>query len=183
MPILVKLTPCAINCRISFVREAIFFSCMEFFSLFRSFAGLCMFFQGCAAAADRLLLPVADGYPGEDDFGHAADMWEGRLLLQCGPCMRGYGNGNVLCLLRCVTVKDPTGHRSGHCVVLRSWMHRDEACTNRKCDTSNMVGWSMFYHDVIRLLLSLAVRLRIRLSHRPLLRRSLISSVVCKRCP
>ena len=58
------------------------FSCIQFFLFFRFFVGLCMFFHGCAAAADRLLLTVA-----EDDFEHAADILGGRLLLQCGPCM------------------------------------------------------------------------------------------------
>ena len=63
-----------------------------------------------------------DGYPGEGELEFASQMLNGRMLLQCGPCVRGYGEGPVLLMMRLVLTEDPQGHVSEHFILHRSWI-------------------------------------------------------------
>ena len=77
---------------------------------------------GDTEEADRLTLASPEGYPGELATSCAVNMLGGRVLLQCGTCLRHNGRGEPDCMLRCVIHSDLAGHRGEHFVVCRSWL-------------------------------------------------------------
>lgn len=76
--------------------------------------------RGHSAAANKLMKPGSEGYPGSDDVHYLCVVLGGSIIVQAGTKQNAIGDDKVVGHIRATVVHDPAGHVSEHCEVVES---------------------------------------------------------------